>query len=325
MSQEHVPLTVAGNWKTILGERLALGTQATGRDLWPVTAEDGSRYFLKRLGPWRNLPLADEARILRFLALQGIPVAEFMPADDARLYAGEIEDSFVLMPALANDPFPPPDLVHLEPKIGEALADLHRALARYSWPANSYVEGLAQSLAGNLVLPPDIAGAFARRRDDMISALTDLPLQLVHGDMTPENVLVRRPGEVSGFIDFDHLPLAPRIWDVSKYLSRRIRVRWRPGIPGAGEGRLEHFAGFLGGYHRANPFGAAEIAALPSGILAANVLEVSYFEEILAGTLIRRKMPDHAEVLADSIEAARWHLAHFDEVVDVVQSSFAGM
>ncbi len=136
MPTKSTPLSVLEDWKTVLGEKVELGDKSAGRDLWPVTAEDGARYFLKRLGPWRNLPLADEARILGHLARQGVRVAEFLPTDRATLYAGEVEDSFILIPRLASDHFNAAELVSLEEKIGGALAELHLALATYPWPAN---------------------------------------------------------------------------------------------------------------------------------------------------------------------------------------------
>ncbi len=321
MPTKNTPLTVLADWKTVLGEKVELDDVSAWRDLWPVTAEDGARYFLKRLGPWRNLPVADEARILTHLARQGVRVAEFLPTDRATLYAGEVEDSFILIPRLASDHFNAAELVSLEEKIGGALAELHLALARYPWPANSYAENLGESLERELMLPPDIAEGFARRRGSMTAALADLPTQLIHGDLTPENVLLRRPEVVSGFIDFDHLPLGPRIWDIAKYVSRRIRLRWRQGSPASDLGRLDHLGGFLIGYHKTNPLGSAEIAALPSGIAAGNVLEASYLQEISAGTLPRRKLPDHDAVLADTVEAAGWHLANYEKVAAAVRSS----
>jgi len=323
MPTKSIPRIALGEWKTILGERVGFGEEVTGRDLWPVTAEDGARYFLKRLSPWRNLPLADEARILRYLAGQGVGVAEFLPTDHATLYAEQVGEPYILIPRLSSDRFSAAELVPLEEKIGEAVAELHLALARYPWPANSYAEGLGESLMGNPALPPDVAEQLAPRRATMAAALASLPTQLVHGDLTPENVLLRRPGTVSGFIDFDHLPLAPRIWDVSKYLSRRIRLRWRQGSPTTDRDRLVHLQNFLAGYHRTHPLSPAEIEAIPAGIAAGNVLEASYFQEISAGTLVRRKLPDHDAVLADTVEAARWQLANYDEVAAAVRTGIA--
>lgn len=154
MLSKNPPRTVLDDWKTILGEPVELGERAVGRDVWPVTAADGAQYLLKRLSPWRNLPLADESRILRHVAVQGVPVAEFLPTDWARLYAGELEEPCVLMPRLASDPFTAAELFSLEETVGSAPAHLHLALATYPWPANSYTETLSVALEQDLMLPP---------------------------------------------------------------------------------------------------------------------------------------------------------------------------
>lgn len=311
--------SVLNDWKTILGEDVRVETDTAWRDLWPVRAEDGAQYFLKRLGPWRNLPLADEARVLRHLAAQGVPVAEFLPTDHARLYAGEVEDSFVLIPALKSDPFDLAELIRLEEAIGRAVAQMHRALGRYPWATNSYVEQPGASLERDLSLPPHLAEEFATHRAKMVHALRDLPTQHTHGDLTPENILLRRPGLVSGFIDFDHLPLAPRVWDVAKYLSRRIRLRWRQGPQASSAGRLDHLARFLAGYHQTSPLSPVEIEAIAAGVAASNVLETSYLQEISDGTLDRLRAPDHDAELANTAEAASWHLSHYDDVAALVR------
>lgn len=97
----------------------------------------------------------------------------------------------------------------------------------------------------------------------------------------------------------------------------------RQGSPASGLGRLNHLAGFLIGFHTINPLDPAEIEVLPAAIAAANVLEVSSHEEILAGTLPRRKLPDHEAVLADTVEAAGWHLANYEEVAAAVRARVA--
>lgn len=324
---EPQPGHMLGAWATILGaaEACVVGENHEERHLWPVTASDGAAYMLKRLSPWRNLPLADEARVLRYLALQGVRVAEYLPTDDACLYAGMREDPWVLMPWLPHDVFTPAELAEASRSeaIGGMIARMHRALASYPWPANSYREDLVGGIAGDLALPADIAGQVDSRRDAMIATLNGLPTQLVHGDMTPENLLLRRPHALAGFIDFDHLPLAPRTWDLGKYLSRRIRLRWRGGAVPDGEGRLDHLPGVLAGYQRVNPLSTAEIASLPTMILVGNVIEASYSRLISEGRLVRRKLADHAEVQADAEEAARWHLAHAHLVDAVVRASLA--
>lgn len=141
MTTTNTLITVLEAWKTVLGQTVEAGDILTGRDLWPVTAEDGARYVLKRISPWRNLPLADEARVLRHLASHGFRVAEFLPTDDAMLHTRVAKDTFVLMPELASDHFHAAEIVSMEEKIGGALAELHLALSEYPWSANSYTRG----------------------------------------------------------------------------------------------------------------------------------------------------------------------------------------
>ncbi|QDP96155.1 phosphotransferase [Microlunatus elymi] len=311
---------VLKNWTTLLGADPILGAEDTGRGLWPIVAEDGRRYFLKRLSPWRNLPVADEARVLRWLAQQHVDVAEFMITDQATLTVGPSEDSYTLIPQLDADRIAPADLLRSEETIGQAIAELHRALAGYPWSANSYREQMTDALQGDLLLPPDLADSFALRRESVCQSIELLLVQLVNGDLTPENILLRSPGQVAGFIDFDHLPLAPRVWDIAKYLSRRLRLRWRERTESAAD-RVAHIGPLIRGYQRANPLSGQELNALPACIAAGNIIEASYGQEIASGQLERRMLPDHDQVLADTIEAARWQLANYTAVEEAVRSA----
>lgn len=242
-----------------------------------------------------------------------------MITEHAKLTVEQAEDSYILIPRLATNPLPPANVLNLEETVGRAIAELHHALAAYPWPANSYREQLTDALLGDLLLPADVANSFARRRETMAEAIGRLPVQLVHGDLTPDNILLRSPDGVAGFIDFDHLPLAPRIWDIAKYLSRRIRLRWRSGTKATD--RLAHLGPLIRGYHKASPLSDQELNALPAAIAAGNIIEASYGQQIASGVLQRRKLPDHDEVLADTIEAARWHLANYTAVEEAVRSA----
>ncbi len=306
MESKEQLAAVLAEWRTLLGDDPA-AEKVPNRGLWWVTATDGRGYVLKRLSPWRNLPIADEARVLRHLSASGVPAAEFMITEQVGLIASPVDQAYVLLPCLATDTFADGELVGLEEHVGAAVAELHRALARYPWPANSYRENLIEALQGELALPPDLQLSFRSSRDAVIKALADLPTQLVHGDLTPGNVLLRRPGRVSGFIDFDHLPQAPRIWDIGKYLSRRFRRTERGAAFSPADG-LRHLAGFLQGYQKLSPLSEAELAAVPAAVIAGNVIEASYNQRILTGELDRRRLPDHEDVLRDTIEAARWQL-----------------
>jgi Ser/Thr protein kinase RdoA (MazF antagonist) len=310
-------------WESVLGSTPAFYLHSSGRELWLVRSRTNEFYYLKRLGPWRNLPLEDEALILNHLGKHGVPVAEFMKTDQKLLHAGAVEDSFVLIPQLQSDDFNADELLTLEPAIGSAVAHLHRQLATYPRSANSYDETLLDSLDGSLNLPDDLAHKLEESRDLFGGIPGDLPQQLIHGDLTPENIVLRQPGEVSGFIDFEHLPIGPRIWDVAKYSSRRLRTRWLGEYPSSNHhGCLSHIAAFLRGYHEVTQLHQSEQAALPAAILVGNLVEVSYFRDVASGILSRRQLPDHFEVLEDTARAAAWHLDHYELVCDAIESAF---
>lgn len=87
-------------WQSLIGEEPIVEADDGVRELWPVQSIHGERYFLKRLGPWRNLPVVREYRMLVHLLDEGVRVPTFLITDDGSITAGPKEDSFVLMKAL---------------------------------------------------------------------------------------------------------------------------------------------------------------------------------------------------------------------------------
>jgi hypothetical protein len=75
---------------------------------------------------------------------------------------------------------------------------------------------------------------------------------------------------------------------------------------------------FVAGYTKVVPLDLAEIEALPGAALAYNVMEASYDQSILDGILQRRMLPDHAEVLKDTLETIDWQLSNLDFVAAAV-------
>ena len=108
-------------------------------------------------------------------------------------------------------------------RLGEALGRLDTALDGYSHAgANPNLLWDLQR-AGELRPLLDVIDDAAIRRsvaqvvDDfdanVVPAAVELPVQVIHGDANPENVLVTRDG--IGFIDFGDMVRAPRIFDVA--------------------------------------------------------------------------------------------------------------
>lgn len=300
------------DWQTLVGENPTLDVVDDLRELWQVQSVYGERYYLKRLGPWRNLPVLSEYRMLVHLLEEGVRVPAFLLTDDGAVTAGPIDDSFVLMRALQHVHLPANEIPHHESEIGVATAHLHQAMSRYSQPLGSYTEDIKGGITGELRLPDDLLQRFDAVRYEILDLLSKLPLQIVHGDFTPGNVLHLAHGRGVGFIDFDHLPNAPRIWDVAKYLSRRLRFRWCQGA--SPTIRTDCVEAFVAGYIKVTKLDQTEIEALPGAMLAYNVLEASYNQCILDGILPRRMFPDHAEVLHDTLQTIDWQLSHLDAV-----------
>lgn len=300
------------DWQTLVGENPTLDVVDDLRELWQVQSVYGERYYLKRLGPWRNLPVLSEYRMLVHLLEEGVRVPAFLLTDDGAVTAGPIDDSFVLMRALQHVHLPANEIPHHESEIGVATAHLHQAMSRYSQPLGSYTEDIKGGITGELRLPDDLLQRFDAVRYEILDLLSKLPLQIVHGDFTPGNVLHLAHGRGVGFIDFDHLPNAPRIWDVAKYLSRRLRFHWCQGA--SPTIRTDCVEAFVAGYIKVTKLDQTEIEALPGAMLAYNVLEASYNQCILDGILPRRMFPDHAEVLHDTLQTIDWQLSHLDAV-----------
>jgi Ser/Thr protein kinase RdoA (MazF antagonist) len=108
-------------------------------------------------------------------------------------------------------------------RLGEALARLDIALQSYSCRGDNPVLLWDLQRAGDLRSMLGFVDDEASRQrvarvvDDfeasVLPAAADLPIQVIHGDANPDNVLVTQDG--IGFIDFGDLVRAPRVFDVA--------------------------------------------------------------------------------------------------------------
>ena len=209
---------------------------APGR-VWEVATGHGERYVLKKVStfgapdPVRRF--TSEARILTYLLQQGVPVAVPVLADDGKAYA--TDDEGVLCAVFPMLPQGGADDQKLDPgllrNMGAAIARMHETLARCPFGIESWQVGPGTLIASWQVLrdrlPADaFSGLSARvqpRWDPIVRALSAAP-QRVHGDVHGGNILTDGR-DVTGIIDCDHLPLAPRGYDLGYYLA--FGVQWR--------------------------------------------------------------------------------------------------
>lgn len=108
-------------------------------------------------------------------------------------------------------------------RLGESLGRLDNALQGYSHPGENPVLLWDLQRAAELRPLVDVVDDRPVRRDiarviddfeaNVEPVLTGLPVQAIHGDANPENILVTN-GDI-GFIDFGDMVRAPRIFDVA--------------------------------------------------------------------------------------------------------------
>jgi Ser/Thr protein kinase RdoA (MazF antagonist) len=241
--------------------------------IWKVTGEDGRQWVLKRLPEWPpGVGPVEEYRVLCYLQARGLPVAVPVVTDDG-LIAYNAENlgtdpnekrptgphAYALLPLLPHDRglAESPELAYA---IGRGIGRLDRALAECPWRVTSFTDDPAPDVLGETYarLPAELRAFVDPLRDRLWSALTDLPTQLTHGDCNVGNVLVHN-GEVSGFLDLDHLPRGPRVRDLSVYLATRLKAQIVDGDPDA---TVAVLGSYVAGYHAAFPLTERELAAV---------------------------------------------------------------
>ena len=268
----------------------AIAELALGR-VWAVAAEGGDRYVLKKVstfgapGPVRRF--TGEVRILTYLLQRGVPVAVPVLTDDGKAYAADGDGAlYAVFPMLlgggADDPKMDPGLLE---SMGATIARMHDALAVCPFGIESWEIGPGtltaswRTLQGRL--PADaLSGLSARVRprwDSTVRALSAAP-QPVHGDVHGGNILTDGR-KVTGIIDCDHLPLAPRGYDLGYYLAFAVQSRQaasRPS-PSADEAVPVITRHLLTGYDTVSQLTRRENGDLPALALAAALGLIDYF------------------------------------------------
>lgn len=277
-----------------------------------VTGEDGRRYVLKRIDGLDDLGerrhrLAAEFRILLHLRSCDLPVALPLATDNARLYSNVGDAIYTLTPMLESDG----GALALQAfrEIGRTIGRLHQALAAYrydipSWHIDlvprTFDEALSDVRAGLSAQDlSEVERVLDLRRHDMITTMTDLPVQRIHGDCHLGNILVCR-GKVSGLIDLDHLPSGPRTYDLAYLLANRAADEV-DGLPAAA-------AHLMRGYLERNTLEQQERAAMVPVMLAVELQLVGW---ILGHPRFVSNTETH-------LSAYHWIASHYDELVSAL-------
>jgi Ser/Thr protein kinase RdoA (MazF antagonist) len=265
-------------WESVVGAAQLEPLPLVHNPIWRIDAEDGRRFVLKQLpevapgvGPVEGF------RVLCYLQAAGIPVALPVVTDDGSIHTpveGRLYAVLPFVPADRSDHDLGPAASSTAYAVGTALGEIDKALADCPWRLRSYVDDPAPEILGKALpkLPAEISRPVAPLADQLWATLADLPTQRTVGDCNAGNVLVH-DSQVTAFIDLDHLPIGPRIWDLSDYLASRLRTHLsRPDTAERDTAALLAVLGrYVAGYHRAYPLTQRELAAVIPLILVIEI------------------------------------------------------
>ncbi len=280
--------------------------------VWTATTEHGEQFILKDItGNLNARRVKTEYDLLRHLQAHGVPVAVPVLSDDGQPDVKDQERLYLLYPLLPDDhSIPPADIKRVYANIGAAVARLHKALATYPGQIDSWTMNLPHRIVEEAV--PHIQGlldgqgaeafrqAVAALKNEMVEALGNLPMQYIHGDCHGGNYLLYR-GDVSGFIDLDHLPTGPRVYDIGYMLADMAKAQFFDNH--AHQGWLDSFDCVIDGYQRESSLSGREKDALWFVMLATQVLFVDWFFE-----------HDQNELARKNLEAFYWIYRHRAEI-----------
>lgn len=299
-------------WQTNLTFVQAEPLPLVTNPVWLVVTEDERRFVLKELPEFPpGAGPVDEFRVLSHLAVTNVPVAVPVITDDARLWTVVGERKYMLLPWIEHDDRNHElgvDAAAAARAIGHALGRLDAALAACPWRPPSFVDDPARQVLGETVPQlPDLVELIAPLKERLWSATCDLPSQLAHGDCNTGNVLIRGT-DVVAFLDFDHLPVGPRVRDLSYYLASRLRRHLADAdtVDRDVHAWMAVLSDYIAGYHAAHPLSAQEIDAIVPLIL---VIEIGHTAGCVQGWV-----PDPAGYHR-GLRTVSWLTTHLDDVI----------
>jgi Ser/Thr protein kinase RdoA (MazF antagonist) len=270
-------------WGSIVGGAQLEPLPLVTNPLWKVITEDGRELVLKQLPEFApGVGPVHEFRVTSYLQSAGIPVAPPIITDNAGINTLVGERYFSLIPFVRNDSGnheTGPGAAATSYAIGAAIGQLDMALADCPWAVPSYVDDPVNEILGEALgkLPEEAGEPVAPYVDRLRAAVSGLPTQRTHGDCNSGNVLVHN-GQVSGMIDLDHLPIGPRVRDLSYYLASRLRSHLaQPATAGRDAAAMVTVLGhYVAGYHASYPLSERELAAVVPLMLLVEIGHASW-------------------------------------------------
>ena len=261
---------------------------STGAGGFEVTTQDGRHFLLKRRRP--GPPPAAEHRMLRLLHQRGLPVAVPLPTHAGDTWVAHddaLHELLPWLPGVTGTAARGDDERAWAARLGTTVARVHRDLA--SLPASLSAAGAPMRLDAVASLEGWVAPALERHADsldlprlrpllaraveDLGEAEAALPVQLIHRDLHPDNLLYEGDA-LSGVLDFELACTGPRLFDLAycgtsvllaDWDVRARRARW-PSL----------FAAMVDACERAGGLVPAERAALFPMLCLIELMFIAY-------------------------------------------------
>ena len=277
---------VLRHWHNAIGEVVASKALDDKKTVFELTIATGQLLILKKILERPTFePLESEYRVLAHLHKNGVPVALPLRSDKGSSFVKQDDVIYILAPALPRDEtFEPKIHPKLYENVGREIGKLHKALATYPHEIQSWTMDLPLRIKDELV--PFITKrltvqeyhifdlCIAGHINELCERLGNLPIQHIHGDCHGGNVLLYH-GDVSGFIDLDHLPNGPRIYDLSYYLADRVKNLI--GEPESLEEQIQEFGKVIHGYESEIVLTSREKGAIWHGMAVTQLLFIFWF------------------------------------------------
>lgn len=222
---------------------------------------------------------------------------------------------------LPNQPQPAhtdDERIRLFQNYGRAIAQFHQALATYeddhilerTWQASLHSRVIDQAIPTIFVYLDDAKHTWfqnlrATIEVDMITAFANLPEQLVIWDCHPGNV-ARDGFEVTGFVDCNHIAIAPRIFDLSNFLVNLLK--WDVNDTEKSARWLAHFDQLIVGYEQVQPLTSSEKQGLFYGLIGVTLTMIDFF--------FQTDRPALTELEFDTVE---WLVQHRSAICDQLE------
>jgi Ser/Thr protein kinase RdoA (MazF antagonist) len=297
-------------WESVVGAAKLEPLPLVTNPVWRVDAEDGRQFVLKYLPETApGVEPVEQFRVLCHLQSAGVPVVLPIITDSGSIRMPAGERSYALMPLVPSDRSNHElgtEASATACAIGTAIGQMDKALADCPWQVHSYIDDPAPEILGKVFpkLPAEITRPVSPFVDQLWAAVSKLPTQRTVGDCNTGNVLVH-DSRVSAFIDLDHLPMGPRVWDLSDYLVSRLRMHLSQ--PDSAErdtaAMLAVLGRYVAGYHQTYPLTQRELTAVVPLIL---VIDIG-----LAGWRLHGWVPD-PEGYQQCVRSISWITANLD-------------